>query len=282
MIFFNSSLPRSCSTLLQCILGQNPKIAVTPTDGSLDLLYAARDNLFSNQAVRASMCPDQLRRHWLKFCRGAMEGWCSDYLIDHEHVSVKSRGMSLYYQWYSDFMGENLKVISMVRAPEEIFASAEVRFRESQWGDMRIENHSSMTGTSVEKRIDIWANSTPIGLSLERVSEVLRRDYPICWVKAEGLCKAPEETMTSIYNYLEIDAFDHDFDNIEQLTKENDLIHGPLGDHTIRRKLEPLKPKAYEILGEQNVDMIRQKYAAIYDSFQYLTKKPVKKFTPLS
>ena len=42
MLFFNSSMPRSGSTLLQNILGQNPDIAVTPTDGSLELLMGAR------------------------------------------------------------------------------------------------------------------------------------------------------------------------------------------------------------------------------------------------
>ena len=43
-IFFQSSLPRSGSTLLQNILAQNPDFYATPTSGVLELLYAARAN----------------------------------------------------------------------------------------------------------------------------------------------------------------------------------------------------------------------------------------------
>ena len=38
-IAFQSSLPRSGSTLLSNIVGQNPNFHVTPTSGLLDLLY---------------------------------------------------------------------------------------------------------------------------------------------------------------------------------------------------------------------------------------------------
>ena len=38
-IFFQSSLPRAGSTLLQNIIGQNPEFYVTPTSGVLELAY---------------------------------------------------------------------------------------------------------------------------------------------------------------------------------------------------------------------------------------------------
>jgi len=44
-IFFHCSLPRSGSTILQNILGQNPDFYVTPTSGLMELIYAARKNL---------------------------------------------------------------------------------------------------------------------------------------------------------------------------------------------------------------------------------------------
>ena len=40
-IFFQSSLPRAGSTLLQNVMGQNPDFYVTPTSGVLELLYAS-------------------------------------------------------------------------------------------------------------------------------------------------------------------------------------------------------------------------------------------------
>ena len=41
-IFFQSSLPRSGSTLLQNILAQRNDMYATPTSGVLELLYGAR------------------------------------------------------------------------------------------------------------------------------------------------------------------------------------------------------------------------------------------------
>ena len=41
-IFYNSSLPRAGSTLIQNILGQNPDIHTTPTSGVYEMLAACR------------------------------------------------------------------------------------------------------------------------------------------------------------------------------------------------------------------------------------------------
>ena len=55
-IFFQSSLPRAGSTLLQNILGQNPDFYVTPTSGVLELLYAARSNYSNDVSFNAPQC----------------------------------------------------------------------------------------------------------------------------------------------------------------------------------------------------------------------------------
>ena len=52
-IFFQSSMPRSGSTLLQNIIGQNPDFYVTPTSGVLELLYAARVNYTNSPEFKA-------------------------------------------------------------------------------------------------------------------------------------------------------------------------------------------------------------------------------------
>src|ERR1700722_12781213 len=41
-IFYQSSMPRAGSTLLQNILAQNPDFYVTPTSGLLELVFGAR------------------------------------------------------------------------------------------------------------------------------------------------------------------------------------------------------------------------------------------------
>jgi sulfotransferase len=73
-IFFQSSLPRSGSTLLQNILGQNPDFYVTPTSGLLELVYAARNNYSTSPEFKAQDA-ELMRKGFLSFCRGGMDGF---------------------------------------------------------------------------------------------------------------------------------------------------------------------------------------------------------------
>jgi hypothetical protein len=52
-IFFNSSLPRSGSTLIQNLLAQNPEIYSTPTSGLVDFVIACKNNYNHSQALQA-------------------------------------------------------------------------------------------------------------------------------------------------------------------------------------------------------------------------------------
>ena len=52
-IFFQSSLPRSGSTLLQNILAQRDDMYATPTSGVLELLYGARANYTDSPEFKA-------------------------------------------------------------------------------------------------------------------------------------------------------------------------------------------------------------------------------------
>ena len=70
-IAFQSSLPRSGSTLFSNIIGQNPLFHVTPTSGVLDLLYVAREQYNSGLEFKAQ---DQelMEKAFLGFCRGGL------------------------------------------------------------------------------------------------------------------------------------------------------------------------------------------------------------------
>ena len=52
-IFFNASLPRAGSTLLQNIMMQNPEIYSTPTSGVVEFLLQARTIYSTGDAFRA-------------------------------------------------------------------------------------------------------------------------------------------------------------------------------------------------------------------------------------
>ena len=43
--------------------------------------------------------------------------------------------------------------------------------------------------------------------------------------------------MKKLYEFFEVEYFQHDWNNIRQITSENDEAHGIFGDHKIRTKL---------------------------------------------
>jgi hypothetical protein len=61
----------------------------------------------------------------------------------------------------------------------------------------------------------------------------------------------------------------HDFDNIVQVTKEDDEIYGTFGNHIIRTKLEPVRSRANELLGVDVTNWIYNNYEWFFKQFGY-------------
>lgn len=86
-------MPRSMSTLLQCILNQNPEIAATPTDPVLEYLYGARMNYTNTPEVKA-MDKDVAYNTWMGFCWGGLDGYSK--LIQISQICVLRQEEALY------------------------------------------------------------------------------------------------------------------------------------------------------------------------------------------
>lgn len=268
-IFFQSSLPRSGSTLLQNIMGQNPDFYVTPTSGLLELVYAARSN-FSNSPEFKAQDSELMKKGFLSFCKGGMESYFNS-ITDKKYVLDKSRGWGVHYNFLNSFYPEP-KIICMVRDLRSIYSSMEKNFRKNQHLDSGLVDHAQMRGTTTEKRIDLWTQGQPVGLAIERLYQIINEGIhkKMLFIRFEDLCKSPETEMKKIYNYLEIPYYSHDFNNIQQITQEDDSVYGIYGDHTIKTKLDVVRHDYREVLGVNASNWIRQNFAWFYDEFKYI------------
>jgi sulfotransferase len=267
-LFFQSSLPRSGSTILQCIMGQNPDFYVTPTSGLLELVFAARGNYSESPEFKAQDS-ELMKKGFIGFCQKGMDGYFNA-ITDKKYVMDKSRGWGIHY----DFLNEiypNPKIVVMVRDLRDIFCSMEKNFRKSSLQSNPILSHAEMRGTTTPKRIDIWAQSQPVGLALERLQEILRQglDKNMLFVRFEDLCLYPETELNRIYQFLEVPYYAHDFDNIEQITVEDDEVYGVYGDHTIKQKLELPHSQAKKVLGTDVTNWIWDNYQWFFNRFNY-------------
>ena len=267
-IFYNSSLPRAGSTIIQNILAQNPEIYPTPTSGIFEMFNNVRA-VYSNAPEFKAQDETLMEKGYRGLLKSGIYGFFNE-ITDRPYVVDKCRGWSMEYK-FIDFFDPNPKIICMVRDLRDIFASMEKNFRENADKQDPILDWSKQQGTTVPKRVDMWGANPPVGMAIERLSELYRMgiNTNILFVKFEDLCLYPEVQMKRIYDYLELPYFEHDFDNIEQLTKEDDEVYGIYGDHKIRKKLSPVRSRAVELLGKDVSDWIYNNYKWFYDRFDY-------------
>ena len=263
-------MPRACSTLMQNILNQNPDIYATGTDGSLELLFGARRNYTDSAEFKAND-HEQMLRAWRGFCKQGIQGYAEG-LSEKPNICIKSRGIGIHHNWYSTFMGEDIKVICMVRNLKSLYSSMEKIFRANQENHQFIQNHAEMQGTTTAKRIDIWSNGPPIGLALERFNQMILEgiDKKCLFVKMEDLQKKPEVEIGRVYKYLEMPDYKHDFNNVKQVTQEDDAVYGMApGLHTMRPKVQYAHPDYYDVLGRDICDYIDNQYRWYQQYFNY-------------
>jgi len=268
-IYYNSSLPRSGSTILQNILGQNPNIYVTPTSGVLELVFGARMN-YTNSPEFKAQDSELMSKAFLSFCEGGMHSYYNA-ITDKEIIIDKSRGWGIHFSLLEKIHGEKPKIICIVRDLREVVCSMEKNFRKSQDKAQSIVNHAEMSGTSTAKRVDIWMQSQPIGLAIERLQQIILEgnDKHILFIKFEDLCRNPKTEIGRVYEYLNIEPFEHDFDNVQQITIEDDAVYGVFGDHKIRLKIEPVPVTHNQVLGISVSEWIYTNYKWFFEYFKY-------------
>lgn len=252
--FFISGLPRSGSTLLCNILAQNPEFFVSKaTSGCHDVLFGIRnqwDNLIEHKAEGVDY--DQLKR--------VLHNVLNSYHSTDKNVVIdKGRGWLSLIEMLEFITGKVPKILVPVRNLTEIFSSFEKLWRkttgQSQWN---FEKEDYFKAQTVEGRCDIWANqSQVVGLAYNRVKDAISRGYgdKLFFVEFDDLTSRPYQTMQSIYNYLNIPYYQHNFNHVDQVTKEDDEgIHRIPGLHTIRPTVEPVPRDSLQILGKELVE----------------------------
>lgn len=269
-LLFNSSLPRAGSTLIQNIFAQNPDFHCTPTSGTLELIYGARAN-FSNDITFKAQDSELMKKGFQSFCYNGLNGFYNA-VTNKPIVLEKSRGWGIHYDLLQFVMGEEPKVICMVRNLKQIVASMEKKFRAAPENDSGIVSHSELRNTSTPKRVDHYLATQPLGLALERLEEIFRQglNEKIMFIRYEDLCKSPSQTLKGIYTYFNLPNYEyHNFNNITQVTVEDDSLYGVFGDHKIRTKLEQADNTPEKILGVDICSWLDNKYSWYKNLFKY-------------
>ena len=268
-IFFQCSLPRCGSTMLQNVLAQNPDFYATPTSGLIEIFLNAR-NIYTNNIEFKAQDVNVVEPAFRNLCKEGMNGYFNA-ITDKKYVIDKSRGWSVTYD-FLDWFYPNPKVVVMVRDLRAVVASMEKKWREYQHIDAGLQNWNELRNTTVDKRIDYFLfQAPPLSVSMDVIYDTIMRKLSkkCLFIKFENFTSNPEREMQRVYEYFELPYFKHDFENVEQKTFEKDEYHIPFGDHKIRPQIRPLPNDYVDILGKHNCDNIYNRFQWFYKAFSY-------------
>jgi len=252
IFYFLSGLPRSGSTLLSSILNQNPNIYASSNSPVCGTMFAVEGNIINSEQYSAFPKPDIVP----PMVYGILEGYYAD--IEKNIIIDKSRG------WCEPASLElalrNLpyepKIIVTVRDILSILASFihlihnndKVSFIDNEINQLQ-QFHFYRPDDDI--RCDYLMQ--PKGLidnSLYGIATALNPDNRkyFHFVEYDDLVNNTEETILGIYKFLDIDTFEHNFDNIVNHAPENDDVYGIDGLHAIREKISRRGINPEEIL----------------------------------
>ena len=267
-IFYQSSLPRAGSTLLQNVMGQNPEFHVTPTSGMIDLMLGTRIGYNGNKEAKAG--DEQMwRQGFYAYCREGFKGY-AEVLTQKPYILDKNRAWGSYYRLLNE-INPDPKIVFMVRDLRSVFTSMEKKFRSNPDVDDGLLDNGKLKNITTHQRIETWSQGHPIGYAVTKLHQSIldKSAQNFLFIKYEDFCTNPDPQIKSIYQFFDLPYFQHTYDSIQQITVEDDTVHGIYGDHTIRRSLGMLPEDYYEILGEYTCNWIYNTYKWYYDIFQY-------------
>lgn len=262
---FMAGLPRSGSTVLSAILNQNPEIYSSPQTDLIQMLYTLEDTIPSLESFRAGL----LHQGYASVMHGMKDTFYSH--IDKPVIIDKNRGWGTPYNWdhLSGYVSQDGKVILTMRPILEVLASFVKVSKESQKVTQHLQyfNPNLWVSNYRDERDALVENLMMPNGELDRaifsIANLIKnhrgRIY-VVWF--DDLLDSPEATLKGIYEFLGLDSFDHNFDNIKPVDKHDDLnAYGIVGLHDVKKKLARPKTDPASYLSEYTI----QKYQNALD-----------------
>jgi len=230
--FFMAGLPRSGGTMLSSILNQNPNVYVSPqsalpnTLGSTYNQYQSDENKDSNQwdgiyRVMEMIIPTFYGGHEEKYIIDRSFSW----LDPHPYVILENH------------LKNPIRVICPVRNVMDILASWN-RICEndpSNSYDIKIMQKDKTRRPMADKRADYFMTignaESGIRSGIEGMKRILYPEFKnnIMLVDYDDLTANTEDTIDKIYKFLEIDNYNHKFNNLS--TPHDYTDHWGIKDH---------------------------------------------------
>lgn len=231
-IHFISGLPRSGSTLLSAILRQNPALHAGMSSPCASLFMAMQGATSRRNETAVFLSEAQK----IALLRGVFAG------VYHAHPPEQTI-IDTNRAWTSKLpaltrLFPDAKVICCVRHLGWIMDSIERLTRANPFELSGLFGYEP--SNTVYTRVMRMASSDGlVGYALDALREGCFGDQSdrLILVDYEALTKEPEATIGALYEFLGLEPYEHDFNNVEYDAEDFDLGLGTPGLHKVRRKV---------------------------------------------
>ena len=261
--YFMAGLPRSGSTLLSSILNQNPKFYSGPSSPVLGAMFAIEQDFMGNELYHGYPKPDQVR----EIIGNIPHHFYSD--VQQPVVFDKNRAWTARVPYIEGYIGEQAKILVPVRRIDEILTSILTMihrnpFEEGQPRINFVDEQLIKTDVPINdlnRCMYLLGEGGIVYESLNAIMEGFTQNIneKMHFVDYDDLVNSPKETMENIYDFLEEEFYDHDFESISNIHREDDLITYGLSDmHEVRSKVKKTSPSPASVLPEEIIDLYKE------------------------
>jgi sulfotransferase len=253
--YFMAGLPRSGSTLLSSILNQNPRFYSGPSSPVVSTILTLEDSLSNDDLFLGYPKPQQVKE--------IISSILPQYYSDREEPVIfdKNRSWTIRMEYISGYFDVAPKVLCPVRDTAEILTSFISMIRRNPYqvdgkinfiDEMLVKNNIPLTD---DNRCELLASPSGIlGQSAEGLRKALMEGYDnsIHLIEYKDLVSNPKETMKKIYEFLDEEPFEHTFNNLKNVNRENDAkVYGIADMHEVRPEVKSISANPEEILSPE-------------------------------
>ncbi len=249
--FFISGLPRSGSTLLVNILNQNPDAYASPTSG----LYQIVKPILTGWENIAEFKANANEQNKKDLINGIFNGYYEQ--NDKKYIFDKSRAWPSEIETLEWAFNKKPKIILCVRDVRDILSSWENIFRNDKKKGRTTpgEQAAPLSFATIEARCEFWSRAeSHLGAAFNSVKDAMHRGLSsyIYFLEFEEWTKNPSKEFTKLYEWLGIDYFEHDFNQVKQVVHEKDEYYGYADLHNIKEgKVIASKPRWPDFLTKE-------------------------------
>lgn len=257
-IFFLAGLQRSGATLLSSILNQNPDMLVTPAS-PLFRLMAAQNTIYNTAENEDYRVDENITSVMIQTPQLFYKKSDAKYVIDKNLNWQTPFGLSLASQYISD----SPKIICPVRSIPEILTSFDsiitsVDDNKNNRIDANVANETIPVGEFADRRANwLMRHDKDIPICLDGMKLALNPElrHIFLFVEYEDLISEPEKQIQRIYEFLEIEQFEHEYQNIVDPSgiSEESPVTGIKYLHRIRPKIEKKSKNPEDVLSPDTI-----------------------------